>query len=92
MHRPSNCWTLLTASMDMQTMSRITCSYFISSTPLGMLPQVAGMPNSTGMPPAAQMPCFTASAICRRWAVPGEPSKKELATPMWGLVRMSLSP
>lgn len=69
--RPSKLWTRVTNSTDMATMSLPTCSYFSSSAPLAMLPQVAGIPNSTGTPPAAQIPSFTASAICLRWPFQG---------------------
>ena len=53
-------------------MSLPTCSYFNSSAPLAIFPHVAGIPNSTGTPPAAQIPSFTAAAICLKCADPGE--------------------
>ena len=89
--RPSKLCTRVTNSTDIATMSRPTCSYFSSSAPFAMFPQVAGIPNSTGTPPAAQIPSFTASAICLKWADPGDPDIYEFGTPICGFLRMSSS-
>ncbi len=59
--------------------------------PLAIFPQVAGIPNSTGTPPAAQIPSFTASVIWRRCADPGEPAMYESGTPICGFLLISLS-
>ena len=36
------------------------------SVPIVMPSEIVMVLNSIGVPPASRMPCFTASAICRR--------------------------
>ena len=67
--RPSNWWAMTMASVESAMRSRVTREYFIPTWPMAMPSHTAMAGNITGVPPAARIPAFTASAI--------------LSSPMW---------
>ena len=67
--RPSNWWAMTMASVESAMRSRVTREYFIPTWPMAMPSHTATAGNITGVPPAARIPAFTASAI--------------LSSPMW---------
>ena len=64
--RPSNRWPRATVSIESATTSRETRLAFIPSVPIETPSLTEIVLNSIGVPPAARMPSFTASAR-RRW-------------------------
>ncbi len=69
--RPSNWWAIAMASVESAIRSRVTREYFMPTCPMAMPSHTAMAGNSTGVPPAARMPAFTASAILSRFMWPG---------------------
>ena len=87
---PSKAWALAMASMESQISSRLARGYFIPMWPMAIPSQMAMAGNSTGVPPAAATPSFTASAISRRCIWPGTISLNEFTMPIIGFARSSL--
>ena len=69
--RPSNWWAMAMASVESAMRSRVTREYFMPTWPMAMPSHTAMAGNSTGVPPAARMPAFTAWAILSRFMWPG---------------------
>ena len=70
--------------------SRVGVSYRMPPDPTST-GHWANPPNSTGVPPACQIPAFTASVTALRWMCPGLVSLQVLWTPMRGRRRSSAS-
>jgi hypothetical protein len=63
---PSNRWPRETSSIESATTSRLISDAFIPSVPIVTPSLMEIVLNSIGVPPAARIPAFTASAS-RRW-------------------------
>ena len=63
---PSKRWPRATSSIESATTSRLIKDAFMPSVPIETPSLTEIVPNSIGVPPAARMPAFTASAS-RRW-------------------------
>ena len=59
------------ASVESAIRSRVTSEYFMPTWPMAMPSHTAMAGNSTGVPPAARTPAFTASAILSSSMCPG---------------------
>ncbi len=69
--------------------SRETSEAFMPSVPMVTPSLMAMVLHSMGVPPAARMPSFTASASWRRWKLHGIVSIQVLATRMQGFDKSS---
>ena len=84
MTSPSNWWAMAMASVESAIRSRVTREYFMPMCPMAMPSHTAMAGKTTGVPPAAETPALTASAILSRFMWPGMISFQELTTPIIG--------
>ena len=87
--RPSNWWAVTMASVESAMRSRVTREYFMPTWPMAMPSHTAMAGKTTGVPPAARTPSFTASTILSRSMWPGTISFQELTTPTRGRLSSS---
>ena len=80
---PSKLWIWAQVSTSAAMTSRVGVSYRMPPDPTST-GHWANPPNSTGVPPACQIPAFTASVTALRWMCPGLVSLQVLWTPMRG--------
>ena len=80
---------LTMASTSPAMSSRVGRMYRMPSCICARPSQAPMTPNSTGVPPASTMPCFTRSATPRKLKCPGHSVLQELAIATMGLFRSS---
>ncbi|OPZ61985.1 MAG: hypothetical protein BWY85_02235 [Firmicutes bacterium ADurb.Bin506] len=82
-------WLRIMISTLSAMTSRDARGYLIPSCPCAMPSHTAMVPNSSGTPPAAKTPLFTAAAMSRMPTWPGTISFHEFTTAMTGRSRAS---
>ena len=87
----SNRWASHTSSIESAITSRLASDAFMPAVPIVMPSEIAIVPISIGVPPAARIPSLTFAASARRWKLHGIVSIHVLATATSGRASASSS-